>query len=236
MNSLPTFDFGLTSNPGDDGDDDEDDLLLTALNAPLRLPTSTTHNMGVAPGLTSQAASELFDSLMGQTPGFEPSFTPGLTVPSPPPPSSRSAMMADHGGLMSSTRTSSRASSTVYEAGVKREELDDDGCDADRKGRRKRNRRRKLVAQLNDDEKERTRLVNRVAAQRHRVIAKAKKREKQERFERMTRENNTLQRCMQELTGELSTLRCLVVDMYGPGGARALAFLQSGSNASYLGL
>eukprot|EP00730_Choanoeca_flexa_P017727 TRINITY_DN856_c0_g1_i1.p1 TRINITY_DN856_c0_g1~~TRINITY_DN856_c0_g1_i1.p1 ORF type:complete len:613 (+),score=105.58 TRINITY_DN856_c0_g1_i1:166-2004(+) len=162
------------------------------------------------------------------------------------PPDVSVAMATGRPRRQSASRPASHLSSTdgsttvTSEAYVKEELVDDDGVedasDPDHKPKRKRARRRKLVAQLSAEEKERTRHVNRVAAQRHRVIAKAKKKEKQERFDKLMQRNEELHRTVQELRGELSTLRRLVIDMYGPGGARALAFLQSGSNASYLGL
>eukprot|EP01147_Barroeca_monosierra_P008608 gene8608-1022_t len=107
---------------------------------------------------------------------------------------------------------------------------------ADGSARRRRYRKRKLASELSENELAKTREINRLAAQRHRAIAKARKHEQRDRFRHLETRNQQLLDEIREITAELKTLRRLVVDMYGPGGSRALSFLQSGSNDPYLGL
>ena len=89
---------------------------------------------------------------------------------------------------------------------------------------------------MSADELAKTREINRLAAQRHRAIAKARRTQKMQRFRELDVRNQFLRDQVKDIAAELKTLRKLVVDMYGPGGARNLSFLQSGSNDPYLGL
>lgn len=82
-------------------------------------------------------------------------------------------------------------------------------------------RKRKHVHDLSAEELARMREVNRVAAQRHRQLAKAKQADQQRRLEAASRTNEDLHREVERCSGEVSTLKRLVFSMYGPGGPRS---------------
>lgn len=93
-------------------------------------------------------------------------------------------------------------------------------CDTPTQSGSKKPRKRKLACDLSPHELAKTREINRVAAQRHRMIAKQKKQERKDKFEAMGRRNEELRREMQGMSSELNTLKKLVLSMYGPSGAR----------------
>lgn len=86
-------------------------------------------------------------------------------------------------------------------------------------------RKRKLASDLSPEELAKTREINRLAAQRHRHIAKQKQCERQERYEAMGQRNDKLRHEIQQITTELNTLKRLVVSMYGAHGARHTALV-----------
>lgn len=96
------------------------------------------------------------------------------------------------------------------------------GQEAGEKKKRKRGRKRKLASQLTRDELLKVREINRVAAQRHRQIAKSKKVAEQRDFDTVLERNIQLKQTATDITKELETLRRLVVEMYAPGGPRHL--------------
>lgn len=89
----------------------------------------------------------------------------------------------------------------------------------------RKNRKRKLASDLSAEELAKTREVNRLAAQRHRSIAKQKQHERRERFEAMGARNDKLRHEIQHISTELSTLKRLVVSMYGSQGPRHTALV-----------
>lgn len=84
----------------------------------------------------------------------------------------------------------------------------------------KRIRRRKLTTELSASELTRTREVNRIAAQRHRQIARERKQQQQSKFDALGVRNDLLRREIRDTSMELNTLRKLVISMYGPNGTR----------------
>jgi hypothetical protein len=116
---------------------------------------------------------------------------------------------------------------------VKSESVDDDdGSSSDDNSSgvgkmKKPHRRRKLTSELTPAELAKMREVNRIAAQRHRSIAKLKQSEQQQRSSMVGQRNQELRLQMKTITAELNTLRSLVLSVYGPGGPRhgALSFL-----------
>jgi hypothetical protein len=104
------------------------------------------------------------------------------------------------------------------------------------KAKRTRTRKRRLASDLPPDELAKMREINRNAAKRHRAMARGRSRVRQHDYEMSEKRLLQTQADMRDLKMQLTTLRRLVLEMYGPGGPRTLAFLQSGSNASYLGI
>lgn len=86
-------------------------------------------------------------------------------------------------------------------------------------------RKRKLASDLTPEELTKTREINRLAAQRHRHIAKQKQSERQERYDAMGSRNDKLRQEIQQITTELNTLKRLVVSMYGNHGPRHTALI-----------
>jgi hypothetical protein len=86
-------------------------------------------------------------------------------------------------------------------------------------------RKRKLASDLSPEELAKTREINRLAAQRHRFLAKKKQSEQQERYDAMGQRNDKLRQEIQQITTELNTLKRLVVSMYGRHGARHTALV-----------
>lgn len=104
------------------------------------------------------------------------------------------------------------------------------------KAKRTRTRKRRLASDLPPDELAKMREINRNAAKRHRAMARGRSRVRQHEYEMSEKRLLQTQADMRDLKMQLTTLRRLVLEMYGPGGPRTLAFLQSGSNASFLGI
>lgn len=89
----------------------------------------------------------------------------------------------------------------------------------------RKNRKRKLASDLSREELAKTREVNRLAAQRHRSISKQKQNERKEHFEAMGARNDKLRQEIQHVSTELSTLKRLVLSMYGSQGPRHTALV-----------
>ena len=86
--------------------------------------------------------------------------------------------------------------------------------------RMKKMRKRRLAQDLSPEELEKTREVNRVAAQRHRQVLKAKRVERIQQAESIQKKTQAMRQQVQEMSLELKTLKRLVVEMYAPGGSR----------------
>lgn len=88
-------------------------------------------------------------------------------------------------------------------------------------------RKRKHASDLSAEELARMREVNRVAAQRHRQLAKTKQADQQRRLDAAIRTNDDLHREVLHYSNEVDTLKRLILSMYGLGGPRsgALAHL-----------
>jgi hypothetical protein len=82
-------------------------------------------------------------------------------------------------------------------------------------------RKRKHASDLSAEELARMREINRVAAQRHRQLAKVKQADQQRRLDAATHTNDELHREVERVSSEVSTLKRLVLSMYGPGGPRS---------------
>lgn len=82
----------------------------------------------------------------------------------------------------------------------------------------KRARKRKLASDLSPLELAKMREVNRVAAQRHRYLAKKKAMEQRERAEVIGSQNEELRREVERMASEVQTLKRVVLEMYGPVG------------------
>ena len=85
----------------------------------------------------------------------------------------------------------------------------------------KKQRKRKLASDLAPHELSKMREVNRIAAQRHRCLAKMKQAEQEHRISIIGQRNDELRKEVQCVTAELNTLKRLVMSVYGPGGARS---------------
>jgi len=84
----------------------------------------------------------------------------------------------------------------------------------------KKTRKRKLVSDLSPEELARMREVNRVAAQRHRCLAKQKMSDQQQRTQAISQRNAELKRQIHDLSAELGTLKRVVLSMYTGGQPR----------------
>lgn len=102
--------------------------------------------------------------------------------------------------------------------------------------KRVRSRKRRLASDLPPEELAKMREVNRNAAKRHRAMARSRVRVQQMEFKQAEAQLTRTRAELHDLSLQRDTLQRLVLELYGPGGARAMAFLQSGSNASFLGI
>jgi hypothetical protein len=82
-------------------------------------------------------------------------------------------------------------------------------------------RRRKRVTELSPEELERTREVNRIAAQRHRNMAKKTKKQQEQYLDEISARTHALQQQIKEMSVEANALRGLVARIYSAGGSRA---------------
>lgn len=94
----------------------------------------------------------------------------------------------------------------------------------------KRSRKRKLAGDLSADELLRTRETNRIAAQRHRGIAKEKESCKKRRYGLLGDRNKTLRDEVQRLQAEAAGLKCLAIHLYRNMPVSTMASLLSGES------
>lgn len=87
---------------------------------------------------------------------------------------------------------------------------------------KKAQRKRKCLADLSPLELLKTREINRLAAQRHRQLAKQKKMDQSAKLNAISQHNDALRREIQMMTAELNTLRKVVVSKYSQGGSARL--------------
>lgn len=88
------------------------------------------------------------------------------------------------------------------------------------------NRKRKTLADLSPLELLKTREINRLAAQRHRMLAKQKRVEQAAKLSAIVRSNDALRAEINQMKAELNTLRKVVVSVYAqPGGSARLKLL-----------
>ena len=78
-------------------------------------------------------------------------------------------------------------------------------------------RKRKLAAELSDEELTRMRSTNRAAARRHRVSSKARQAQKKERFDQLGRRNSQLRGQVQTCETEIEQLKAMVAKMAAAG-------------------
>lgn len=91
----------------------------------------------------------------------------------------------------------------------------------------KKQRKRRLATDLSPSELAKMREVNRIAAQRHRSLAKKKAQEQERRANIIGSANEELRLEIDQVVSELETLKRVVMDLYGPAGLHrgALGFL-----------
>lgn len=89
----------------------------------------------------------------------------------------------------------------------------------------KKQRKRRLAVDLSPSELAKMREVNRVAAQRHRSLAKKKAQEQERRANIIAAANDELRAEIDMVAAELDTLKRVVMDLYGPTGPHRGALL-----------